>query len=321
MQTETMQTEAMTRIENAARLQRNVERVDRELGPVTRNGGGHVSARFLGWFSVGLGLAEIAFPRKLARVIGAPERPMATRLRGLRELGVGMGILASQEPSRWIKARVAGDALDLALLKSAYGSDEANRFKLTAATAAVTAITAADIVCARETTRAAERTGPSRIRVESSMAINKPPEECYRVWSDFDNMPCFMRHLENVRKTGERTSHWKMKRFAMKSYEWDSEITRDEPGELIEWRSMGGDIENSGSIHFEPRISGRGTVVRLVMEYAPPTAGTGGLGAKLLKSLSEHSVREDLRRFKSFIECGEIPTTDGQSSGRAKEIQ
>ena len=71
-------------------------------------------ARALGWFSIGLGLAELAMPRRLARMAGAPNAPTLTRIFGVREIGTGIGILTSKDPSPWLWGRVAGDALDVA---------------------------------------------------------------------------------------------------------------------------------------------------------------------------------------------------------------
>jgi len=80
----------------------------RPLGPMRS------PARALGWFSIGLGIAELAMPRTLARVAGAPNMPTLTRVFGLREIGTGVGILTSKDPSPWLWGRVAGDALDVA---------------------------------------------------------------------------------------------------------------------------------------------------------------------------------------------------------------
>jgi hypothetical protein len=71
-------------------------------------------ARALGWFSIGLGLAELAMPRTLARAAGMPNLPTLTRTYGLREIGTGIGILTAKDPSPWLWGRVAGDALDIA---------------------------------------------------------------------------------------------------------------------------------------------------------------------------------------------------------------
>ncbi len=77
-----------------------------------------VPARALGWFSIGLGLAELVMPRRIARVAGMPDLPALTRTFGLREIGTGIGILTSKDPSPWLWGRVAGDALDIAAVSA-----------------------------------------------------------------------------------------------------------------------------------------------------------------------------------------------------------
>ena len=80
----------------------------RPLGPMRS------PARAIGWFSIALGLAELAMPRRMARVAGAPNLPALTRACGLREIGTGIGILTAKDPTPWLWGRVAGDALDIA---------------------------------------------------------------------------------------------------------------------------------------------------------------------------------------------------------------
>ncbi len=71
-------------------------------------------ARLLGWFSIGLGLAEVIMPRAVARLAGAPNLPLVTRLHGLREIAVGTGLLFAKDPTPWLWGRVAGDVIDVA---------------------------------------------------------------------------------------------------------------------------------------------------------------------------------------------------------------
>src|SRR6188768_885079 len=76
-------------------------------------------ARGLGWFSIGLGLAEIGAPRALARLIGISDDDETRNTMfalGLREITSGIGILASPQSSGWVWTRVGGDMMDLALL-------------------------------------------------------------------------------------------------------------------------------------------------------------------------------------------------------------
>ena len=73
-------------------------------------------ARGLGWLGIGVGLAQIAAPRRLGRLVGVGERPRVMRAVGARELASGVGILSQTEPVGWLRARVAGDVMNLLLL-------------------------------------------------------------------------------------------------------------------------------------------------------------------------------------------------------------
>jgi L-ascorbate metabolism protein UlaG (beta-lactamase superfamily) len=120
---------------------------------------GNQMARALGWFSVGLGLAEVAAPKQLGKLIGVEGREGLLRALGLRELASGVGLLTAparaDQLSKWMWSRVGGDAVDLGLLGSALASNPKRRGSLAAATGAVAAVTALDIVCARQLTREA----------------------------------------------------------------------------------------------------------------------------------------------------------------------
>ncbi|HEY3065389.1 MAG TPA: hypothetical protein VGL09_06325 [Methylomirabilota bacterium] len=108
----------------------------------------HGLAVGLGWFSIGLGVAEIVAPRQLARLIGSPKRPLLIRAFGLREIATGIGILATAPPPlAWTWSRVAGDALDLAALGKAFTSRRANPTRLAATVLAVAGALAADVYC------------------------------------------------------------------------------------------------------------------------------------------------------------------------------
>lgn len=72
-------------------------------------------ARGLGWFSIGLGVAELLAPRAVARTAGLkPGNSALVRLYGLREIAVGLGILRSANAAPWLWGRVGGDMLDIA---------------------------------------------------------------------------------------------------------------------------------------------------------------------------------------------------------------
>jgi uncharacterized membrane protein len=155
-------------------------------------------------------------------------------------------------------------------------------------------------------------------KVEKSVTINRPAEELFRFWRNFENLPRFMNHLESVRVTEGGRSHWVAKAPAGTSVEWDAEIYNEKENELIAWRTLeNADVDSAGSVRFEPAAGGRGTVVRVVLKYDPPGGKLGSLVARLFGENPEQQIDEDLRRFKQLMETGEVATIEGQTSGRS----
>jgi len=156
------------------------------------------------------------------------------------------------------------------------------------------------------------------VHIETSIAIGKSPEEMYRFWRDFQNLPLFMRSLESVTQIDERKSHWVTKGIGTARIEWDAEIYNEKENELIAWRSVeDADVVNAGSVRFEKAPAGRGTYVRVTMNYNPPAGKLGAGIAQWFVGGPAQLIKEDLRRLKQMMETGEIATIDGQSSGRA----
>lgn len=159
------------------------------------------------------------------------------------------------------------------------------------------------------------------VKVEKTVSIfNKSPEELYQFWHNFENLPSFMRHLKSVTVIDEQRSHWVVNAPGDSTVEWDAEIVIDDPDrKLIAWSSVAdATIDNSGFVRFQA-TPGRGTEVKVVLEYNPPGGIIGMTLAKLFGEEPEQQLGDDLRRFKQIMETGEIATTEGQSSGRGTE--
>jgi len=156
------------------------------------------------------------------------------------------------------------------------------------------------------------------IHVETSIAINKSPEELYAFWRDFKNLPIFMKNLESVTEMDRWNSHWVARGLGGARVEWDAEVYNEEENKLIAWRSLeNADVVNAGSVRFEKAPEGRGTYVRVTMNYNPPAGKLGATVAQLLGTEPLQLIKEDLRRLKQVLEAGEIATIAGQTSGRA----
>lgn len=155
------------------------------------------------------------------------------------------------------------------------------------------------------------------IKVERTVTIEKPAEELYRFWRNFENLPRFTRHLKSVKVYDDRRSHWVTSAPMDSTVEWDAVITEDRPNELIAWKSVeGADIANSGSVQFKPALGDRGTEVKVITNYDPPAGVIGEAITKLFGENPKQQIGDELARFKMLMETDEIATNDGQSSGR-----
>jgi uncharacterized membrane protein len=246
--------------------------------------------------------------------VGTRNHSSLIRAYGLREIAAGVGILANPQPAGWLWSRVAGDLLDLASLGSAIGSPGNDRGKAAFGIASVAGVTVLDVLCAQQLS--SRDAAKHAMRAEASMIVNRSPEDCYGFWRQLENLPRFMTYLESVRTTGGGQSHW-VANVGAARIEWDAEIETDVPNERIAWRSLpGGDLENTGAVEFERAPAGRGTIVRVQMDYGNMLQALGSAAATMVGKHPEQIIRKELRRFKQVLETGEAITTEGQPAGR-----
>jgi len=154
------------------------------------------------------------------------------------------------------------------------------------------------------------------IKVDRSVMVRRPPEEVYRFFRNFQNLSRCLAHVNDIRETDDKHSHWFVKGPAGTELEWDAEIIQDQPNELISWRSVdSAQVQSAGSVRFERAAGERGTIVRVSLNYLPPAGALGAAVAKIMGEEPETQIKEDLRRMKQILEAGEIATTEGQPTG------
>lgn len=304
----------------------------------------------LGLFSLGLGAAELAAPGSVARFIGVrddDDNRATLRACGVREIASGLAILTQQKPASALWGRVGGDLMDLFLLGTAASAPETRKDRLAFAAAAVAGVTVLDVVASMQHSadqglRNGHRNGrssaqPGRLSVGASAAhtrqpggktqraeleqrglhvnhaitVNRPVEEVYNFWRDFQNLPRFMHHLESVQKLDERHSRWKVRAPAGTTVEWEAETVTDRPNELIAWRSLpGASVQNAGVVRFKRAPGDRGTEVEVELTYRPPLGAVGAVIAKLFGEAPEQQVKHELKMFKAVLETGEVVHSD-----------
>jgi uncharacterized membrane protein len=275
------------------------------IAPLRADRGLTGAARALGCFAIALGAAQLLVPDRVAKVIGVPRNRWLLRLLGARELASGLGLLSRRGPAGWLWARVAGDALDLALLGAALAG-RGLRARTVAATAAVAGVTALDLFACRQVTRRPATTSQQR-----TLTIGASADQLYRSWRDPATLARLMEPFAQV-TTSDGRVRWSLAlpRSGRRPVEWQTEVVEDSPGTVVRWREPGaqGLPRNEGAISFRPAPANRGTEVTLQLALAQAWAPDLALKVALEKVL---------RRFKSLVETGEIPTVDRNPSARA----
>lgn len=114
-----------------------------------------------------------------------------------------------------------------------------------------------------------------------------------------------MDHLESVEVLDNRRSRWVARGPAGTSVQWDAEVINEVPNDVIGWASLpGSQVSTAGSVTFRDAPGGRGTEVRVRLQYDPPAGKAGAAVAWLLGEEPSQQIREDLRRLKHILEAG-----------------
>jgi uncharacterized membrane protein len=144
--------------------------------------------------------------------------------------------------------------------------------------------------------------GNKGIKVTRTITVDRAPQDVYRFWRNLENLPKFMEHVQSIRVIDDRRSHWVVKGPAGSDVEWTAQILTDRENSLISWESLpGAEVQNAGSVRFEPVNNGLSTEVKVSMQYLPPAGVIGATVAKLFGEAPDQQLEEDLERFKELL--------------------
>ncbi|WP_436927731.1 SRPBCC family protein [Halosimplex amylolyticum] len=155
--------------------------------------------------------------------------------------------------------------------------------------------------------------------VQRSITVERPAEELYDRWRDPETHEQIWAHFAEVEQVGEDRQHWALTGPGDVTVEWDAEVVAAEPGEFLRWKSLpGARVPNEGSVRFKSRADGEETEVTLHLRFDPPGGRVGTALLERLDLLPDAAAGTALRRFKSLVETGEIPTLERNPSARGE---
>lgn len=160
--------------------------------------------------------------------------------------------------------------------------------------------------------------------VEGAVTVERPVDEVYAHWRQLERLPLYVRHIERVVDLGDGLYEWAAQIPGTdQSITWTAEIIEEVEGERLVWRSVeGSEIHNEGIVSFRSVGNGNGdgesTEVRARIGYRVPGGAIGKGIVEFIDAVPRQLLKENLRDFKHLEETGEIPTIEGQPSGRAQ---
>ena len=155
-------------------------------------------------------------------------------------------------------------------------------------------------------------------RIESSVEVGAPVQQVYDYWKTLENLPSFMKNIEEVRPTGPDTTHWVVKGPLGYKAEFDAKTTQNKPNEALGWNSENGDVQTSGQVRFT-EVSPDRTRVEVQMNYWDPPGGPIGEAASRVTSGPKANLEQDLRNFRDIME-GTVTPEEVQQRPAAADV-
>jgi hypothetical protein len=127
--------------------------------------------------------------------------------------------------------------------------------------------------------------------------VDVPVRTAYNQWTQFEDFPLFMDHVQSIRQINDDLVRWKVK-IAGVTREWDAQITEQTPDQRIAWRATDG-TANAGVVTFHA-LDDNTTRVVLQLDVDPhgfveTIADKGGF--------VKDRAKKDLKAFKEFVEA------------------
>jgi uncharacterized membrane protein len=151
--------------------------------------------------------------------------------------------------------------------------------------------------------------------VERTITIGTSADALYQRLRQPQALAQIVDPFAEVTPLGADRTRWTVSGPLGRRFEWETQVVEARPGELLRWESQAGrPVPNKGTVTFRP--ANRGTEVVLRIDMNPPGGMLGVALAQRFGVVPDLYAAKALRRFKSLVEAGEIPTTARQPAAR-----
>lgn len=155
------------------------------------------------------------------------------------------------------------------------------------------------------------------IEVDRTLTIQTSPEEVRTFLEDPANLDHVLGEAGSVEFTSPDAQRWTLETPIGYALTWEMQREDSEDEHELAWTSTdGGDLEMS--MQMRPAPGDRGTELTLQVGFQAPGGGLGAAVLERLEIVPYTLAGRWLRRIKSLLETGELPTLEPQS---ARETQ
>jgi uncharacterized membrane protein len=135
-------------------------------------------------------------------------------------------------------------------------------------------------------------------QIIETIDVDVPVTTAYNQWTQFEEFPRFLEHIESITQTDDTHTHWRVN-IGGQVREFDAEITEQHPDERVAWKSTGGEVDHAGVVTFH-KLSDTSSRVAVQLDWEPQ-----GFLEKVGSAVGvpTHAVKDELDHFKTYIEA------------------
>jgi uncharacterized membrane protein len=134
-------------------------------------------------------------------------------------------------------------------------------------------------------------------QIIETIDVDVPVTTAYNQWTQFEEFPRFLKHIESITQTSDTKLHWKVN-VAGQVREFDAEIAEQHPDERVAWNSTGGEVDHAGVVTFH-KLEDAKSRVTVQLDWEPESL-LEKIGS--VAGVANRAVKDALEDFKKYIE-------------------